>query len=196
MSEQIVTGKKYKILADATNKVWHVISFISQAVDVVFTNGKNAQTTLGSITGISDSLTSTSSNVAASAASVKALNDKITELSSNLGCNLGSVSKSINGTGNTSVTTSATANITKSGYAVISTAGYSQYNGVNMSITVKVNGNTPTELTQQYDINDGQIWGRAIGYTCKVKKGDTVTVNLSVSGSNVSGSVAIVNIGL
>lgn len=85
MSEQIVTGKKYKILADATNKVWHVISFISQAVDVVFTNGKNAQTTLGSITGISDSLTSTSSNVAASAASVKALNDKITELSSNLG---------------------------------------------------------------------------------------------------------------
>ena len=76
MSEQIVTGKKYKILADANNKVWHVISFISQAVDVFFSNGKNAQTTLGSITGISDSLTSTSSNVAASAASVKALNDK------------------------------------------------------------------------------------------------------------------------
>ena len=85
MSEQIVTGKKYKILADANNKVWHVISFISQAVDVFFSNGSNAQTTLGSITGISDSLTSTSSNVAASAASVKALNDKITELSSNLG---------------------------------------------------------------------------------------------------------------
>ena len=83
-TENIVSGKKYRILTDAVNKVYDRISFWCKASDVEFNSGSNAQTTLGSITGISDSLTSTSSNVAASAASVKALNDKITELSSNL----------------------------------------------------------------------------------------------------------------
>lgn len=84
-SEVIQTGKKYRILADAKNKIWHVISFFTKACDVEFNNGNNAQTTLGSITGITSSLTSTSSNVAASAAAVKELNDKITQLNSDLG---------------------------------------------------------------------------------------------------------------
>lgn len=82
-SENIVTGKKYRILKDATNKVWDVISFFTKASDVYNNNNKNLQTTIGSINGISSSLTSTSSDVAASAAAVKALNDKITDLSSN-----------------------------------------------------------------------------------------------------------------
>ena len=85
MSTENIVSKKFRILSDATNKVWNRISFWCKASDVEFNNGNKEQTTLGSITGISDSLTSTSSNVAASAASVKALNDKITELSSNLG---------------------------------------------------------------------------------------------------------------
>lgn len=83
-TENIVSGKKYRILTDAVNKVYDRISFWTKSSDVYNNNDQNLETTCGSITGISDSLTSTSSNVAASAASVKALNDKITELSSNL----------------------------------------------------------------------------------------------------------------
>ena len=85
MSTENIVSKKFRILTDAVNKVYDRCSFWTKASDIEFSNGNNAQTTLSSITGISDSLTSTSSNVGASAASVKALNDKITELSSNLG---------------------------------------------------------------------------------------------------------------
>jgi len=84
MKEQIVTGKKFKILADVTSRLWHVISFWTKAQDVEFNSGQNAQTTLGNITGISDSLTSTSSNVAASSKAIKVLNDKIVNQIGNL----------------------------------------------------------------------------------------------------------------
>ena len=83
-TENIVTGKKYRILKDATNKIWDVISFWTKASDVYNNNNQNLQTTVGGITGISSSLTSTASNVAASANAVKQLNDKITKLNSDL----------------------------------------------------------------------------------------------------------------
>jgi hypothetical protein len=84
MTENIVTGKKFRILTDATNKIYDRISFWTKASDVEFNDGGTAESKLGSISGVTDSLTSTSSSIAASAAAVKGLNDKITELSTSL----------------------------------------------------------------------------------------------------------------
>ena len=81
-TENIVTGKKYRILKDATNKIWDVMSFWGKAKDVEFDDGKNAETKLGNIQGITSSLASDSSSIAASANAVKLLNDKITKLNS------------------------------------------------------------------------------------------------------------------
>ena len=86
-SENIVTGKKYRILKDATQKVWDVISFWTKAKDVEFNDGQNAETKVGSIQGITSGLTTTSSNIAASASAVKELNDKITQLNSDININ-------------------------------------------------------------------------------------------------------------
>lgn len=82
MTENILTGRSYRIMADLANSIWHKISFYKKAQDIEFNSGKNAQTTLGSITGITSSLTSTSTTTVASAYAVKQINDKITELSS------------------------------------------------------------------------------------------------------------------
>ena len=88
VNETIVTGRKFRKLVDEATKLWQRISFWGVASDVEFDDGENAETKFGAISGITDSLTSTSSNVAASAAAVKALNDKITELNSDLSCDV------------------------------------------------------------------------------------------------------------
>lgn len=80
INEQIVTGCKFRKLLNESTKLWERISFWKKAVDVEFNDGQNAETKVGAINGITDSLTSTSSNIVASAAAVKALNDKITAL--------------------------------------------------------------------------------------------------------------------
>lgn len=95
MKEQIVTGKKFRILADVTSRLWHVISFWTKAQDVEFNDGTNAQSKLGNIAGISDSLTSTASNVAASAKAVKVLNDKIVNQIDNLNGQIASKNNTI-----------------------------------------------------------------------------------------------------
>ena len=84
INETIVTGRKFRKLIDEVNKIWQRISFWTKAVDVEFNDGKTAETKIGAINGVTDSLTSTASNVAASAKAVKTLNDKITQISSNL----------------------------------------------------------------------------------------------------------------
>lgn len=84
MSTENIVSKKYRILSDVANKVWDVISFFTLAKDVETTNGNNLETTCGSITGITSSLTSTSKTMAASASAIKQLNDKIADLNSNL----------------------------------------------------------------------------------------------------------------
>lgn len=88
INENIVTGRKFRKLIDETNKLWQRISIWTKASDVEFNDGKTAQNKVGSINGVTDSLTSTSSNIAASAKAVKTLNDKITQLSSNLTVNI------------------------------------------------------------------------------------------------------------
>ena len=77
MQEVIVTGKHYRVMTDLVNKVWSRVSYWKLARDVWFNSGKNLEETCGVITGISDSLTSTSSTTCASAKAVKKLNDKI-----------------------------------------------------------------------------------------------------------------------
>ena len=60
MSETIVTGKKYRILTDVAQKVWQRVSFWTKSSDVEFDDGKTAETKVGAISGITDSLVSTS----------------------------------------------------------------------------------------------------------------------------------------
>ena len=83
MATENIVSKKFRILVDKSTHLFDRISFWTRASDVEFNSGKNAQDTLGSIYGISDSLTSTSSNIAASTAAIKAINDKITNYISN-----------------------------------------------------------------------------------------------------------------
>lgn len=113
-TENIVTGKKYRILKDATNKIWDVMSFWGKAKDVEFDDGKNAETKLGNIQGITSSLASDSSSIAASANAVKQLNDKITKLNSDIKGELKLVSNqhflvAWNGTTNKTLTADYTA---------------------------------------------------------------------------------------
>lgn len=96
MKEQIVTGKKFRILTDVTSRLWHVISFWTKAQDVEFNDGTNAQSKLGNIVGISDSLTSTASNVAASAKAVKIINDKVVNQIGNLNGQIGNLNGQLN----------------------------------------------------------------------------------------------------
>lgn len=80
INEQIVTGRKFRKLIDEATKLWQRISFWKKAIDIEFDDGSDAETKLGAINGITDSLTSTSSNIVASAKAIKTINDKITAL--------------------------------------------------------------------------------------------------------------------
>lgn len=77
INEQIVTGKKYRQLVDKANRIWKRISFWTKSSDVEFNDGKTAETKVGAIDGITNSLASNSSRIALSAAGGYALNNKI-----------------------------------------------------------------------------------------------------------------------
>ena len=47
-----VTGKKYRILKDAANKIWDQISFWTSSSDVSFDDGMNAEQKVGAIKGL------------------------------------------------------------------------------------------------------------------------------------------------
>lgn len=81
INEQIITGRKYRKCIDVANKVWLRISFWTSANDVEFDDGKTLQQKLGTINGITDSLSSTDIKSALSAKAGKVLNDKLDELS-------------------------------------------------------------------------------------------------------------------
>lgn len=78
VNEQIVTGRKFRKLVDEATKLWQRISFWTKASDVEFDDGSTAETKMGAINGITDSLASTSSNIAASAKALSQLNNKLT----------------------------------------------------------------------------------------------------------------------
>lgn len=77
INETISTGNKYRRLKDAPTKLWQRLSFWTKASDVEFDNGATAETSLGNIQGITDSVNSNASNIAASAAAVNTLNSNI-----------------------------------------------------------------------------------------------------------------------
>ena len=77
VNEQIVTGRKFRKLIDEATKLWQRISFWTKASDVEFDDGSTAETKMGAINGITDSLVSTSSNIAASAKALNQLNNKL-----------------------------------------------------------------------------------------------------------------------
>lgn len=81
INEQIITGRKFRKCIDVANKVWLRISFWTSANDVEFDDGKTLQQKLGTINGITDSLTSTDIKSALSAKAGKVLNDRLDELS-------------------------------------------------------------------------------------------------------------------
>ena len=78
INEEIVTGRKFRKLIDEATKLWQRISFWTKASDVEFDDGSTAETKMGAINGITDSLASTSSNIAASAKALNQLNNKLT----------------------------------------------------------------------------------------------------------------------
>lgn len=88
VNETIVTGRKFRKCIDAATKAWQRISFWTKSSDVEFEDGKNAETKLGAIDGITDSLENTSSRMAASAKAVSTLNNNLTTLEANFqnGC--------------------------------------------------------------------------------------------------------------
>ena len=77
VNEQIVTGRKFRKLVDEATKLWQRISFWTKASDVEFDDGSTAETKMGAINGITDSLASTSSNIAASAKALSQLYNKL-----------------------------------------------------------------------------------------------------------------------
>lgn len=77
INETVSIGNKYRRLKDASTNLWQRLSFWTKASDVEFDNGTTAETSLGSIQGITDSVTSTSSNIAASAKAVQTLNTTV-----------------------------------------------------------------------------------------------------------------------
>lgn len=84
VNEQIITGRKFRKLVDEATKLWQRISFWTKACDVEFDDGNTAETKLGAINGITDSLVSTSPNVALSAAAGKNLQDQVTQLTNSI----------------------------------------------------------------------------------------------------------------
>lgn len=77
INEQIVTGRAHRVLIDKAAKLWQRISFWTKASDVEFNDKKTAETKVGAIDGITDSLASTSSRIAASAKSVNKLSNDL-----------------------------------------------------------------------------------------------------------------------
>ncbi|MCM1134367.1 MAG: hypothetical protein NC400_02225 [Clostridium sp.] len=77
VNEEIVTGRKFRKLIDVVNKKWQRISFWHKASDCEFDDGKTAETKVGAIDGITDSLVSTSSNIAASAKALSLVNNNL-----------------------------------------------------------------------------------------------------------------------
>ena len=54
MNEQILTGKKYRVLADESTGLWNRISFWNKASDTELDSGKTVEEAFASVPGLSD----------------------------------------------------------------------------------------------------------------------------------------------
>jgi hypothetical protein len=73
MAEVIVKGRKYRILVDATERLWNRLSFWTAAEDVEFESGDTLENNVGSIKGITTSKNVTEEGYAADASVVSAI---------------------------------------------------------------------------------------------------------------------------
>ena len=76
-TENIVSGRKYRILSDAAQQIWDRISFWNKAADTEANDGIDLETKVGAINGITDDLTCEDPSIAASSVAVKTLNDSL-----------------------------------------------------------------------------------------------------------------------
>ena len=130
-TENIVTSKKFRICTDAVNKIYDRISFWTKASDVYNNSDKALETTCGSITGITSSLTSTSTTMAASASAIKQLNDKIADLNSKLTNEIGIIA--------TDATNKTYSIDTKVNYVFVCTGALSTINSNHKKIEIGEN---------------------------------------------------------
>lgn len=77
VNETIITGRKWRRLIDKALGLWQRISYWTHSSDVEFEDGKTAETKVGAIDGITDSLASNSSRIAASAKAVNSLSNDL-----------------------------------------------------------------------------------------------------------------------
>lgn len=98
--ERIVTGQKYRILSDFSNKIWDRISFWTKASDVEMDDGSNVESRISSqtssistlsgkvsnlestVSGQSTALNSLSSTVSSHTSSINSLSGSVSSLSS------------------------------------------------------------------------------------------------------------------
>lgn len=76
-----VTGKTYKVLADAENKTWHKVSFWTKAVDVFTSGNYSLETILNGIAGPpSDAIDNNTSTLLATSKAVYKTNSKLPKI--------------------------------------------------------------------------------------------------------------------
>ena len=87
MATEIIRDRKiYRILTDATNKVWDRINFLTNAKSVDADDGKSLETKVGAINGITSDLSGESDTIAASISAVNKISkiEDITDIVSGI----------------------------------------------------------------------------------------------------------------
>ena len=79
INEQIVTGRAHRVLIDKATKLWQRKSFWTKGSDVEFNDGKNAETKVGAIKGITIDLNTTETGYAADMTALAQLNSEIAD---------------------------------------------------------------------------------------------------------------------
>ena len=73
INETIVIGRKFRKCIDPVNKIWQRFSLWTKSPDVEFEDGKDAETKLGMINGITSDLNCEDESIAISASAVRDL---------------------------------------------------------------------------------------------------------------------------
>ncbi len=84
INEQIVSGRKFRKLIDESTKLWQRISIWTKSSDVEFDDGKTAETKVGAINGITDSLTADNPNIALSSKAGTNLQNQLNQLNTGI----------------------------------------------------------------------------------------------------------------
>lgn len=91
INETIVIGRKFRKCIDPVNKIWQRFSLWTKSPDVEFEDGKDAETKLGMINGITSDLNCEDESIAISASAVRDLSAKIDNKDTFIVPNYGSI---------------------------------------------------------------------------------------------------------